>query len=147
MLYIPGIGYVPLSGLGGIPGLNLGGQRRAEAPDPEGEREWKGLATMPAVTQDTIKDLTQALHEDEKDDLTIMLLGKGGVGKSSTLNSLLNEQAATVLPFNAGNARTTVYTRRAPSGFLLNIIDTPSILDQDAVSEGVSVYVVMHRSV
>lgn len=141
MLYIPGIGYIPLSSLGGLPGLNLGGARQAQAaPNPEGERDWKGLADMPAVTQGTIEDLTKMLQDDDKDDLTILLLGKGGVGKSSTVNSLLNEKAANVLPFQQDNARPIVFSRRMPSGFVLHLIDTPSLLDQDAVSEGVRRY-------
>jgi hypothetical protein len=139
MLYIPGIGYIPLSSLGGLgQGLNLGGARQAQAaPNPEGEREWVGYKEFPVVTQQSIVDLSEALQEDEKNDLTILILGKGGAGKSSTVNSLFNEKAANVLPFQQDNARPIVYSRRAPSGFVLNIIDTPSLLDQDVVAEGV----------
>lgn len=138
MLYIPGIGYIPLSSLGGLPGLNLGGARQVQAaPNPEGEKEWKGLTDMPGVTQESIADLTQTLQDDDKDDLTILVLGKGGSGKSSTVNSLLNEKAANVLPFQQDTTRPIVFTRCAPSGFVLNVIDTPSLLDQDSVSEGV----------
>jgi len=140
MLYIPGIGYIPLSSLGGIPGLSMGGNRGAAqaAPPPEGEREWTGLADMPVVTQESIADLTGALKDDGKGELTVLLLGKGGVGKSSTVNALLNERAANVLAFQQDNAKPTMFSRRAPDGFVINLIDTPSILDQDAVSEGVS---------
>lgn len=143
MLYIPGIGYIPLSSLGGLgQGLNLGGARQTQAPpNPEGEREWKGFGDMPLVTQQSIMDLAEALEEDEKKDLTILILGKGGTGKSSTTNSLLNEKAANVLTFQQDNTRPIVYSRRAPSGFVLHVIDTPSLLDQDAVSEGVRVYI------
>jgi len=138
MLYIPGIGYIPLSSLGGLgQGLNLGGARQTQAaPNPEGEREWKGFGEMPLVTQQSIMDLAEALEEDEKKDLTILIIGKGGTGKSSTTNSLLNEKAANVLTFQQDNTRPIVYSRRAPSGFVLQVIDTPSLLDQDAVSEG-----------
>ena len=142
MLYIPGLGYIPLASLGNIPGLNIGGARggpataAAAAPAPEGQREWQGLAEMPDVTQETIADLSGALAEDGKTELTVLILGKGGVGKSSTVNSLLNERAANVLAFQQDNAKPTVFSRRAPDGFVLNLIDTPSLLDQDAVSEG-----------
>lgn len=139
MLYIPGIGYIPLSSLGGLPGLNLGGARQTQAaPNPEGERDWKGFTDMPAVTQQSIEDLALALQEDDKKDLTILVIGKGGAGKSSTINSILNESAASVLPFQQDSTRPIVYSRKAPigsDGFVLNIIDTPSLLDQDAVSE------------
>ncbi|KAH7622483.1 putative Translocase of chloroplast 34 [Nannochloris sp. 'desiccata'] len=143
MLYIPGLGYIPLASLGNIPGLNIGGARGgaaaagAAAPAaPEGQRDWQGLAEMPAVTQETIADLSGALAEDNKGELTILLLGKGGAGKSSTVNSILNERAANVLAFQQDNAKPTVFSRRAPDGFIINVIDTPSLLDQDAVSEG-----------
>jgi len=144
MLYIPGIGYIPLSSLGGLgQGLNLGGARSTQAiPNPEGEREWKGFGEMPLVTQQSIMDLAEALEEDEKKDLTILILGKGGTGKSSTTNSLLNEKEANVLTFQQDNTRPIVYSRRAPNGFVLHVIDTPSLLDQDAVSEGVCVFVI-----
>lgn len=138
MLYIPGIGYIPLSSLGGLgQGLNLGAARQAQtAPNPEGEREWKGFSEMPQITQDSIMDLFGALEEDEKKELTILVLGKGGAGKSSTVNSLLNEKAANVLPFQQDNTRPVTYSRRAPSGFVVHVIDTPSLLDQDVVAEG-----------
>ena len=140
MLYIPGLGYIPLASLGNIPGLNIGGARGAPAPGaapaPEGQRDWQGLAEMPAVTQETIADLAGALAEDNKGELTVLLLGKGGAGKSSTVNSILNERAANVLAFQQDNAKPTVFSRRAPDGFIINLIDTPSLLDQDAVSEG-----------
>ena len=68
MLYIPGIGYIPLSSLGGLgQGLNLGAARQAQtAPNPEGEKEWQGFTEMPKITQDSIMDLFGALEEDEK---------------------------------------------------------------------------------
>lgn len=139
MLYLPGLGYVPLSALGNIQGLKIGGRGpAAAAPTLEGERDWKGLLEMPAVTQDTISDLTNALKEDGKTELTILLLGKGGVGKSSTVNSLLNERAANTLAFQQDNTKTTMFSRKSPTdGFVLHVIDTPSLLDQDAVSDGV----------
>ena len=144
MLDIPGLGYIPLASLGSLPGLNLGGAAAggrgpaAAVPAPEGERDWKGLAEMPAVPQQSLGDMFDAFREDGKTDLTILLLGKGGVGKSSTVNSLLNERAANVLPFQQDATKPSVFSRREPEGFVLNLIDTPSLLDQDAVSDAVS---------
>lgn len=145
MLYIPGLGSIPLSSLGNIPGLSLGGAGGARGGPgagalPEGEREWKGLKDFPNITQESIADLFGSLREDGagesgKDELTVLMLGKGGVGKSSTVNSLLNEKAANVASFQQDNAKPVVFSRRTDDGFLLTVIDTPSILDQDAVSE------------
>jgi hypothetical protein len=151
MLYIPGIGYIPLSSLGNIPGLTLGGGggggRPGPAPIPDGEREWKGLSEMPSVTQETISDLAGVLREDEKSELTMLILGKGGVGKSSTLNSLFNERAANVATFQPDNPKPVVFSRKSASDdFVLTIIDTPSLLDQDAVSEAVSFQLVAYET-
>ena len=141
MLYIPGLGYIPLSSLGNIPGLTGGAPRPAAAPAaapaPEGERDWTALAELPEVMQHSIMDLFGALQDDGKTELTVLVLGKGGVGKSSTVNSLLNERVANVLAFQQDNVKPTVYSRRT-EGFTLHLIDTPSILDQDAVSDAVS---------
>jgi GTPase Era involved in 16S rRNA processing len=138
MLYIPGIGYIPLSSLGGLgQNLNLGAARQAQAPpNPEGEKEWTGFGEMPSITQDSISDLFGALQEDEKSELTVLVLGKGGAGKSSTVNSLFNEQVAQVQAFGLDSTRPITYSRVAPSGFVFHIIDTPSLLDQDVVAEG-----------
>ena len=88
-----------MSSLGGFgQNLNLGAARQAQVapPNPEGEREWTGFSEMPSITQDSINDLFGALEGDEKKDLTVLVLGKGGAGKSSTVNSLFNEHAANV---------------------------------------------------
>jgi len=141
MLYIPGLGYIPMASLGNIPGLNnlVGrggpGGPQAAAPSPEGERPWRGLGEMPEVTRDTVSDLAGTLQDDDRRELTVLLLGKGGVGKSSTVNSLLNERAANVLAFQQDAAKPTAFSRRTPEGFVLTLIDTPSMLDQDAVSD------------
>lgn len=55
----------------------------------------------------------------------------------STINSLLNERVAAAAAFQQDNAKPTVYSRTA-GGFTLHCIDTPSILEQDNVSEAVS---------
>lgn len=42
MLYIPGLGYFPLSSLGGLPGV-----RQQQQQQPEVEKEWTTLASFP----------------------------------------------------------------------------------------------------
>ena len=55
----------------------------------------------------------------------------------STVNSILNERVANVTAFQQDTApRPTRYSRRA-AGFTLHLIDTPSLLDQDNVSDAV----------
>ncbi|PSC70745.1 translocase of chloroplast chloroplastic [Micractinium conductrix] len=139
MLYIPGLGYIPLSNFPGLGGAGVPGRGAgpAAAPQqgPEGEREWSALRELPAATQDGLLNALQALQEDGRSELTLLVLGKGGVGKSSTVNSILNERVANVTAFQQDTApRPTRYSRRA-AGFTLHLIDTPSLLDQDNVSD------------
>jgi putative ribosome biogenesis GTPase RsgA len=63
-------------------------------------------------------------------------VGKSGVGKSSTANSLLNEAAFAVTPFQQDISRPATATR-STAGFKLRVIDTPGLVDGDTVSERV----------
>ena len=58
--------------------------------------------------------------------------GKTGVGKSSTVNSILAESAAQVVSMQAPASRAQAFARQA-GGFTLTLIDTPGILEGDAV--------------
>ncbi len=58
------------------------------------------------------------------------------MGKSSTANSLLNEQTFVVTPFQQDIGR-PVMAIRSVGGFQLRIIDTPGLVDGDTISERV----------
>lgn len=58
------------------------------------------------------------------------------MGKSSTANSLLNEQTFVVTPFQQDIGR-PVMAIRSLGGFQLRIIDTPGLVDGDTISERV----------
>ncbi len=60
--------------------------------------------------------------------------GKGGVGKSSTANSLLNERAANVAALQSDITRPQIFSRSS-DGFTVTLIDTPGLLEADAVSD------------
>lgn len=51
------------------------------------------------------------LREDGRAELTVLLLGRGGAGKSSTVNSLLGERAANVAAFQQDAARPICFSR------------------------------------
>ena len=70
-----------------------------------------------------------------------MRAGKTGVGKSSTVNSILAESAAQVVSMQAPASRAQAYARQA-GGFTLTLIDTPGILEGDAVDGQVRTAVV-----
>jgi len=58
------------------------------------------------------------------------------VGKSSTANSLLNERVANVAALQSDVARPQAISRSV-QGFTVTLIDTPGLLEADAVSDAV----------
>ncbi|KAL5199792.1 hypothetical protein ABZP36_020995 [Zizania latifolia] len=63
--------------------------------------------------------------------LTILVMGKGGVGKSSTVNSIAVERVATVSAFQSES----MMCSRTRAGFTLNIIDTPGLIEGGYINE------------
>ncbi|XP_064991525.1 translocase of chloroplast 34, chloroplastic-like [Musa acuminata AAA Group] len=57
-----------------------------------------------------------------------------GVGKSSTVNSILGEKVATVSAFQSEGLRPAMCSRTR-AGFTLNIIDTPGFAEDGYVNE------------
>lgn len=97
-------------------------------------KEWRSLGGLPANTRQLFQDVISDLRSKGKWEVTVLLLGKNGVGKSSTANSLLNEQAFAVTPFQQDIGRPVTVVRNT-SGFQLRIIDTPGLVDGDTISE------------
>ncbi|XP_062210518.1 translocase of chloroplast 34, chloroplastic-like [Phragmites australis] len=102
-----------------------------EAPIP---REWVGLQQFPAATQTKLHELLGKLKEENVSTLTILVMGKGGVGKSSTVNSIVGERVATVSAFQSEGLRPTMCSRTR-AGFTLNIIDTPGLIEGGYINE------------
>ena len=65
-----------------------------------------------------------------------MHAGKTGVGKSSTANSILAEPVAQVVAMQGPASRAQAFSRTA-AGFTLTLIDTPGVLEGDAVDGAV----------
>lgn len=106
-------------------------QKRAP---PAHVREWKGLDTMPNQTQAAITHALARARTEGKDHLKVLVLGKAGVGKSSTINALLNERVAPVSTFQPEESKATTYSRWA-AGVTLTLVDTPALVDGDLPSE------------
>lgn len=101
------------------------------APIP---REWVGLQQFPAATQTKLHELLGKLKEENVSTLTILVMGKGGVGKSSTVNSIVGERVANVSAFQSEGLRPMMCSRTR-AGFTLNIIDTPGLIEGGYINE------------
>ncbi|KAL4194232.1 hypothetical protein AMTRI_Chr05g67580 [Amborella trichopoda] len=97
-------------------------------------REWSGIQQFPTATQTKLLELLGKLKEENVSTVTILVMGKGGVGKSSTVNSLLGERVAAVSAFQS-EAMRPIICSRARAGFTLNIIDTPGLVEGGFVNE------------
>ncbi|GJN08514.1 hypothetical protein PR202_ga26445 [Eleusine coracana subsp. coracana] len=97
-------------------------------------REWVGLQQFPAATQTKLHELLGKLKEENVSTLTVLVMGKGGVGKSSTVNSIVGERVATVSAFQSEGLRPTMCCRTR-AGFTLNIIDTPGLIEGGYINE------------
>lgn len=97
-------------------------------------REWAGIQKFPLATQTKLLEILGTLKEKERDSLTVLVMGKGGVGKSSTVNSILGERAVAVSTFQSDLPRPVMVSRER-SGFTLNIIDTPGIVEGGYIND------------
>jgi len=70
--------------------------------------------------------------------LTVVLVGRPNVGKSSLLNALAREEAAIVTPV-AGTTRDTVERRVEIAGIPLTIVDTAGLRDTDDPVEAIGI--------
>ncbi|XP_052180326.1 translocase of chloroplast 34 [Diospyros lotus] len=99
-------------------------------------REWTGIQTFPPATLNKLLELLGKLKQEDVNTLTILVMGKGGVGKSSTVNSIIGEKVVAVSAFQSEGPR-PVMVSRSRAGFTLNIIDTPGLVEGGYVNDQV----------
>ncbi|KAG0553829.1 hypothetical protein KC19_12G042200 [Ceratodon purpureus] len=100
----------------------------------DSQEDWTGFHYLPAPTQTALHGLLGKLHNQNVGNMTILLLGRGGVGKSSIINSLFGERVAAVSAFQSETLRPCLYSR-SKDGFTINIIDTPGLTGAGGVDE------------
>jgi hypothetical protein len=114
-------------------------ESEAGAPAPQqsapvlGPKEWVGLSSMPTATQNSLLEALGKLRDRSVNEMTVIFIGKQGVGKSSTVNTLLNERVAPSSPVQPETVR-PLLAGRVAAGFTLNVLDTPGLLEGDSVS-------------
>ncbi|KAH7855351.1 hypothetical protein Vadar_023952 [Vaccinium darrowii] len=79
-------------------------------------------------------ELLRELKDKNVNTVTILVMGKGGVGKSSTVNSIIGERVMAVSAFQSEGPR-PVMVSRSKEGFTFNIIDTPGIVEGGYVND------------
>ncbi|WJX78034.1 Translocase of chloroplast [Trifolium repens] len=100
----------------------------------QGVREWSGINTFAPATQTKLLELLGKLKQEDVNSLTILVMGKGGVGKSSTVNSIIGERVVSISPFQSEGPR-PVMVSRSRAGFTLNIIDTPGLIEGGYIND------------
>lgn len=98
--------------------------------------QWDGFYNLPVKSQQDLRAVFQELKDIGKNSLCILMLGKTGTGKSSTINSLLNEKGASQVGALTRDSTTNVVAfNRKIDDFNLTLVDTPGLIDKDMVSE------------
>lgn len=86
------------------------------------------------ATKHELGELLKRLTARGVKELTVLLLGKPGAGKTSTMNSIFNETASAVAAFRAMPTEVEIISRTS-NGFTLTFIDTPGLTGHDEVSQ------------
>lgn len=97
--------------------------------------EWKTFKHFPVATQGVFQNAFAKLQEEGRSELTVLLLGKNGVGKSSTVNHIIGERKQKVNPYGVSTIDKPTAISRSQGEFTLTLIDTPGVVIGDRIHE------------
>ena len=107
---------------------------QAQAQQPVGPKEWAGLKDMPAKTQASLNEvsLQDDLQGPDRDDGRV----RGQAGRGQELHPQLRPQRARRRRGACSSRRRSVpFSPRRAAGFTISLLDTPGLLEGDAVSQ------------
>lgn len=111
-----------------------------EDDDDEGDvqpadvRPWTSLKSMPVATQTALVGTLKRLQAQKRTELTALIVGKNGVGKSSVVNTIFGDRIVNT-PVSTIEPDATRQYSRVASDFTLSIINSPGLLQGDGVSD------------
>lgn len=121
--------------------LNKGSQSMIENVKATVEKFQKDLGSLTELLQSIAE--TFNVSRDQK--FTILLLGRTGVGKSSTVNSLLGMEVALTDPFEPATMEVKLYEHES-NGIHFTVVDTPGLCDDLEESGNNEEYLELIRS-
>jgi GTP-binding protein EngB required for normal cell division len=91
------------------------------------------MSELSAADKGLLEELKLIFRGKDRRKFTFLLMGRTGVGKSSTINSLMGEEVSPVDPFRRTTRRVTRYDGEI-EGIRYSIVDTPGFCDADPKS-------------
>ena len=104
-----------------------------DAPPPD-VRPWASLKAMPAATQTALMETLKRLRAANRSELTALVVGKNGVGKSSLVNTVFGDRVVPT-PVSSLEPDPTRQFSRTAADFTLSVVNTPGLLQGDGVSD------------
>mmetsp|Transcript_29255 Transcript_29255/g.61936 ORF Transcript_29255/g.61936 Transcript_29255/m.61936 type:complete len:367 (-) Transcript_29255:87-1187(-) len=97
--------------------------------------EWTTFGHFPVATQGVFNQVFNKMLSEGREELTVLLLGKNGVGKSSTVNHVIGERKQKVNPYGVSTIDKPTAISRTLGEFTLTLIDTPGLVIGDRIHE------------
>eukprot|EP00210_Caulerpa_lentillifera_P006678 g6381.t1 len=105
---------------------------------PTEVEEWIELAEHPMPTGTRIVRALKKVARSGRNNLTVLIIGKAAVGKSTTINSLFASDVVEVTPFSelTPDRPYPFVIRKRAADVAFTVIDAQGLLETDQVSEG-----------